>query len=83
MGVLAWRFKNLRECKGVSLRQVEEATNISNAYLSQIENGHNVSPSIWMVKRLAEYYEVGLDYLVAPFEQEKDFEENFSYTIKK
>ena len=36
---LADKLAQIRKLKGVSLRQVEAATDISNAYLSQLENG--------------------------------------------
>ena len=51
-----------RRVKGVTLRDVEKATKISNAYLSQLESGTaSVSdPSPRKLYALANYY--GLDY---------------------
>lgn len=51
-----------RRLKGVTLREVEKATKISNAYLSQLESGStSVSdPSPRKLYALADYY--GLDY---------------------
>jgi transcriptional regulator with XRE-family HTH domain len=48
----------------MSLRQVEEATNkeVSNAYISQLENGRVTNPSPNILHTLSEIYEV--DYLV-------------------
>jgi len=48
-------LKELRDQAGMTLRQVEEATNISNAYLSQLENGKIMNPStqtIWVLAKL-------------------------------
>ena len=47
----------------MSLRQVEEASGkeVSNAYLSQLENGKILQPSPTILNKLAEIYEV--DYL--------------------
>lgn len=36
-----------RECKGMSLRDLEKATGVSNALLSQIETGKIKSPGFW------------------------------------
>jgi HTH-type transcriptional regulator, competence development regulator len=49
-----------RQVKGAKLREVEEATKISNAYISQLESGHIKEPSPHKLKTLAEYF--GLDY---------------------
>ena len=55
-------LKTLREGKKMSLRGVEEATNkeISNAYLSQLENGKISKPSPHVLHKLAEVF--GADY---------------------
>lgn len=47
----------------MSLRQVEEASEkqVSNAYLSQLENGKIQQPSPIVLNQLAEIY--GIDYL--------------------
>ena len=42
---LAEQLRRIREVKNVSLREVEKATGISNAYLSQIESGNATNPS--------------------------------------
>lgn len=54
---------SIRIDRGLSLRKVEEATNkeVSNAYLSQIENDKIQKPSPHILHALAELY--GLDTL--------------------
>ena len=49
---------DLRTAKGFSLREVEEATGkaVSNAYLSQLENGKIRKPSPNVLHSLAEVY---------------------------
>jgi transcriptional regulator with XRE-family HTH domain len=42
----------------LSLRQVEKLTGISNAYLSQLENGHTTNPSPHLLAKLARAYGV-------------------------
>lgn len=50
-------LKRKREERGLTLRKVEERTEISNAYLSQLENQKIVKPSPTILKKLAEVYE--------------------------
>jgi transcriptional regulator with XRE-family HTH domain len=46
-----------RKRKNLSLRAVEKETGISNAYLSQLENGDVQEPSPIMLAKLADLYE--------------------------
>jgi transcriptional regulator with XRE-family HTH domain len=57
---------DLRTAKGLSLREVEEATDkaVSNAYLSQIENGKIKKPSPNVLHSLAEVYAVPYETLM-------------------
>ena len=63
LGVL---LADLRTAKGFSLREVEEATgsSVSNAYLSQLENGKIQKPSPNVLHRLAEVYGVRYETLM-------------------
>ena len=51
-------FKLARKAKGVTLREVEKQTGVSNALISQIENSHVLEPGYFTVKKLLEYYEI-------------------------
>jgi transcriptional regulator with XRE-family HTH domain len=57
---------DLRKAKGLSLRQVEEATDkeVSNAYVSQLENGKIKKPSPNVLHSLAEVYVVPYEALM-------------------
>ena len=57
---------SIRRDRRMSLRQVEEATNreVSNAYLSQIENEHIKKPSPNILNSLAELYGIDFEYLM-------------------
>ena len=57
---------DLRNAKGLSLREVEEATGeaVSNAYLSQLENGKIKKPSPNVLHSLAEVYVVPYESLM-------------------
>ena len=51
-------LKKLRKEKGLTLKQVEGAAEVSNAYISQIERGLRRPPHPDILKRLAKLYEV-------------------------
>jgi len=57
---------DLRSAKGLSLRQVEQATEgaVSNAYLSQLEKGKIRKPSPNVLHRLSAVYAVPYDALM-------------------
>lgn len=55
------KFKTIRESQGKTLRDVEKSTGISNAYLSQLENGKIKSPSYKTIKLLCEHYGIKTD----------------------
>ena len=57
---------DLRTAKGFSLREVEEASGkaVSNAYLSQLENGRIKKPSPSVLHSLAEVYVVPYEALM-------------------
>ena len=57
---------HLRLAKGLSLRQVEEATDqaVSNAYLSQLEKGRIQKPSPHVLHSLAAVYAVPYEALM-------------------
>lgn len=53
-----------RELHNLSLREVEEATGISNAYLSQLENDKIKKPSPHFLHKLAALYDIGYELLM-------------------
>jgi HTH-type transcriptional regulator, competence development regulator len=57
-------FKALRESKGLTLREVERKTEVSNAYLSQLEQGKIRQPSPLTLHKLAELYGVRYEILM-------------------
>jgi len=48
----------------MTLRQVEGATDVSNAYLSQLENGLVSNPSPNILNNLSEFYDVPYEILL-------------------
>lgn len=65
MKSLGQTIRAARELMGLTLRQVEEATQISNAYLSQLENDKIKKPSASVLYKLANVLNVELDNLLA------------------
>ena len=65
MKSLGKTLKDSRELIRFTLRQVEEATGISNAYLSQLENDKIKKPSANVLYKLASIYNIELDVLLA------------------
>ena len=61
---LGAELKRLRLLKGVTLRQVENETDVSNAYLSQLENEKADQPSPRVLHKLAEYYQASYTRLM-------------------
>lgn len=61
MKSLGETLKECRDLTGLTLRQVEEATEISNAYLSQLENSKIKKPSATVLYRLSCLYKVDIE----------------------
>ena len=66
-GTLGSYLADLRTAKGLTLREVEEATNkeVSNAYLSQLEHGRITKPSPNILHSLSTVYGVPYETLMA------------------
>ena len=57
-------IKRMRLDRGMSLRDVEVKTGISNAYLSQVERGKRNIPSTKVLFKLAQAYGISMEYLI-------------------
>jgi HTH-type transcriptional regulator, competence development regulator len=65
MKSLGSTLKESRDLNSLTLRQVEEATGISNAYLSQLENDKIKKPSANVLYKLASAYKMELNTLLS------------------
>lgn len=65
MSRLGEYLKSRRKILGLSLREVQERSGVSNAYLSMIESGKRPAPHPKILVKLAEVYDVGLRHLMA------------------
>jgi len=58
-------LRTIRKQRGLSLKKVEKAAEVSNAYLSQLERGRRNPPHPDILKKLARVYEVPVNDLLA------------------
>ena len=61
---LAMRLQNLRTAKQQSLQTVADAIGASKAHIWELEKGTAKNPSIELVRKLADYFEVSISRLV-------------------
>jgi transcriptional regulator with XRE-family HTH domain len=57
-------LRNIRQTRKHTLREVEDGTEVSNAYLSQLENDKISKPSPHILHSLAEFYKVPYEVLM-------------------
>lgn len=57
------RLKQLRKSKGITLEQLGEYVGATKATIGNFENG-NKKPSLDLLIKLADYFDVSIDYLV-------------------
>jgi transcriptional regulator with XRE-family HTH domain len=71
---LAVKLKELRKAKKVSLQVAADALEISKQHLWDLEMGNSKNPSVELLKKLADYFEVSVAMLVgeAPDDDEED-----------
>lgn len=58
MTPLGARMRELREARGVTLKQMAEALNVSSAYLSALEHGRRGKPTWILLQRIIHYFNV-------------------------
>ena len=77
-------LKRHRLAMGLTLRQVEEAIQVSNAYLSQLENGKIYKPSANVLYKLATLYKAPLEDLLfaAGMIKQQQYDEESGYKIE-
>lgn len=58
MTPLGARLRQLREARGITLKDMAEAIGVSAAYLSALEHGHRTRPTWIMLQRMIGYLNV-------------------------
>ena len=74
---LASRLKELRLNKGKSLQEVAEAVGVSKPHIWELERGSSKNPSLELVKNLANYFGVKIDYLAGT--EDENSEESLQF----
>lgn len=63
MNIIGSRLKELRQSKRLTLREVSDATGLSNSNISELETGEH-GCTIGTLKILSDFYNVTTDYLI-------------------
>lgn len=58
MTPLGAKIRQLREERGISLKQMAVAINVSSAYLSALEHGHRGKPTGFLLHRMIAFFNV-------------------------
>jgi len=56
-------LKHLRKSHGISQKQLAAAVGVSQQSINKYEN-HNIEPDIATLKRIADHFQVSVDYLI-------------------
>ena len=56
-------LKRLRKEYGISQQRLADAINVSQPSINKYEN-HNIEPEIEILKRMADYFNTSIDYIV-------------------
>ena len=71
------RVRNLREYKDLYQKDIAKLLGIAQQYYSDYENGKRTMPFAYLIK-LAQFYNVSLDYLVGLTNESKPYSRNIS-----
>ncbi len=74
------RIRNLREDKDLYQKFVANILGISQQYYSEYENGKRPIPIVHLIK-LAQFYNVSLDYLVGLTDETKPYPRNSNFKV--
>lgn len=58
MTPLGAKFRALREARGISLKEMAAALNVSSAYLSALEHGRRGQPTSFLLHRIIAFFNV-------------------------
>jgi transcriptional regulator with XRE-family HTH domain len=67
---LGKRLKKLRKDSDKTLKEVGEKVGLSDVYISDLEKGKKINPSKEVLEKLANYYDVSIDYLLGREKEE-------------
>lgn len=71
------RIQTLRQERGLSLSELSEKSNVAKSYLSAIERGIQMNPSIQVMEKLAQVLGVSVQYLVSGDTEELNLDQEW------
>jgi transcriptional regulator with XRE-family HTH domain len=80
---LGLRIAELRRIKKQSLQNVADAVDVSKAHIWEIEKERTVNPSMDLVRRLANYFETTVSFLVGEDIDGSDDEQQLSRMFRE
>ena len=75
-------LKRLREEAGVSQKTLAEAIGVSQQSINKYEN-HNIEPDIETLRRMADYFETSVDFLIGHTDVRRKIEPTESYALNE
>jgi transcriptional regulator with XRE-family HTH domain len=76
------KIKIIRERKGITQKELAEKSNISNIYLSNLENGIKNNPSNKLLNKIADVLNVTIDELNNDEDYKRTFEDIIAEILK-
>ncbi|AXI02667.1 helix-turn-helix domain-containing protein [Aquirhabdus parva] len=67
---LGSKLNELRAKKGESLQQAADSLGITKTHIWELEKGKSANPTAELLKKLADYYKVTVDFLIDPNQSE-------------
>jgi transcriptional regulator with XRE-family HTH domain len=80
---LGKRLAQLRRQSGESLQMVADAVGVSKAHIWELEKGRSENPSMDLVTRLADHFEVTVAYLVGEDIEASDAERDLQRMFRQ
>jgi len=65
---LAYKVKTIREALGWNQQRLAEKSGITQATISRIESGKVIDPRLSQITKIAEAFDVTVDYLLGKFD---------------
>lgn len=75
-------LKILRDERGISQKELSDAINVSQQSINKYEN-HNVQPDIEILKKMADYFDTSIDYILGYTDIRKKIGAAGSYVLNE
>lgn len=72
----------LRDSKGISQQTLGDAIGVSQPSINKYEN-HNIEPDIETLRRMADYFETSVDFLIGHTDIRRKIEPTESYALNE